>query len=116
MAALLAKNDCLRSQSREFAQRNSCRSSGVHSLDVRLEVPTVSLGGYPLSLTVDLVNLLESDVGLVDQAVYLIDPTRSVTTTGSVTHVPLKANPNFGNTLIRDSSGRFLRVGLRVNW
>ncbi len=116
MAALLANNDCLRSQSREFAQRNSCRTPGVHSLDVRLEVPTVSLGGYPLSLTVDLVNLLESDVGLVDQAVYLIDPTRPVTTTGSVTHVPLKANPNFGNTLIRDSSGRFLRVGLRVNW
>jgi hypothetical protein len=52
----------------------------------------------------------------VDQAVYLIDPARTLTTTGSVTHVPLKANPNFGNTLIRDSSGRFLRVGLRVNW
>jgi hypothetical protein len=116
MAAVMAKNSCLRSQAGQFAQRNSCRSPGVHSLDLRLEVPTVSLGGYPLNLTVDLVNLLESDVGLVDQALYLVDPTRTTTTVGSVTHVPLKANPNFGNVLIRDSSGRFLRVGLRVNW
>jgi hypothetical protein len=88
----------------------------VKSLDLRLEVPTVNVGGYPLSLTVDLLNLLESDVGLVDQALYLIDPSRATTTAGAVTTVPLKANPNFGQILIRNSSGRFLRVGLRVNW
>jgi hypothetical protein len=116
MAAVMAKNSCLRSQVGQFAQRNACRSPGVSSLDLRLDVPTVNLGGYPLSLTVDLINLLESDVGLVDQALYLVDPTRALTTVGSVTHVPLKANPNFGNVLIRDSSGRYLRVGLRVNW
>jgi outer membrane receptor protein involved in Fe transport len=116
MAAVLAKNTCLRSQAGRFVQRNSCRTAGVNSLDLRLEVPTINVGGYPLSLTVDIVNLLESDVGLVDQALYLIDPSRATTTVGSVTHVPLKANPNFGNTLIRDSSGRFLRLGLRVNW
>jgi outer membrane receptor protein involved in Fe transport len=116
MAAVMAKNSCLRSQVGQFAQRNACRSPGISSLDLRLDVPTVNLGGYPLSLTVDLINLLESDVGLVDQALYLVDPTRATTTVGSVTHVPLKANPNFGNVLIRDSSERYLRVGLRVNW
>lgn len=116
MAAVIARNSCLQAQVGHFADRNSCRTSGVHSLDLRLEVPTVSVGGYPLDLTVDVVNLMESDVGLVDQALYLVDATRTTTTTGTVTHVPLKANPNFGNVLIRDSSGRYLRVGLRVNW
>lgn len=116
MVKVLDANSCLKSQVGQFAVRNSCRAPGVHSLDLRLEVPTVTLGGYPLTLTVDALNLLESDVGLVDQALYLVDPTRATTTAGSVTHVPLVANPNFGKVLIRDSSGRFLRVGLRVNW
>ena len=116
MATVIAKNSCLRSQVRQFAQRNSCRTAGMKSLDLRLEVPTVNVGGYPLSLTVDVLNLLESDVGLVDQALYLIDPARSTTTAGAVTTVPLKANPNFGQMLMRSSSGKFLRVGLRVNW
>ncbi|HKV70943.1 MAG TPA: TonB-dependent receptor [Gemmatimonadales bacterium] len=116
MAAVIGKNACLRSQVGQFAQRNSCRTAGVSALDLRLEVPTVNVGGYPLSLTVDLLNLLESDVGLVDQALYLVDPSRSTTAAGAVTRVPLKANPNFGQMLIRSSSGRFLRVGLRVNW
>ena len=116
MASLIGKWSCLRSQVGQFAERNACRSAGVHSLDLRIEVPVVRLGGYPLSLDVDAINLLESDVGLVDNALYLVDPAKTATTTGSVTHVPLVVNPDFGNVLVRDSSGRFLRVGLRVNW
>ena len=116
MASLISKWSCLRQSAGQFAARNSCRASGVSSLDLRLEVPTVTIGGYPLDLVVDAVNLLESDVGLVDNALYLVDPAKAPTTVGSVTHVPLVVNPNFGNVLVRDSSGRFLRVGLRVNW
>ncbi|HYK09543.1 MAG TPA: TonB-dependent receptor [Gemmatimonadales bacterium] len=116
MATLLGQWPCLRTQVGQFATRNSCRASGVHSLDVRLEVPAIMVSGYPLAVTVEAVNLLESDVGVIDQAVYLVDPARALTTTGTVTHVPLVANPNFGNLLMRTSSGRFLRLGLRVNW
>jgi len=116
MAAVMSKWNCLRSQVGQFAQRNACRASGVNSLDLRLEVPVVKVAGYPLNVVVDAVNLLESDVGLIDNALYLVDPSKPLTTAGGVTHVPLVVNPNFGNVLIRDSSGRFLRVGLRVNW
>lgn len=116
MRALLGQWPCVSSQAGRFVARNSCRASGIASLDARLEVPVVSVGGYPIAVELDLVNLLESDVGLVDQALYLVDPSRAVTTSGGVTRVPLIANPDFGKTLIHTSPGRFLRLGARVNW
>src|SRR5207302_6456820 len=118
MSALLGRWSCLRGQVGRFADRNSCRAPGVHALDLRLEVPLVRLGGYPFSLVLDGVNVVESDEGLRDRALVLVDPSRATTTTGGtgLTTVPLLANPNFGNALVHRSDGRFWRLGLRVNW
>jgi hypothetical protein len=112
---LLDAWDCLRTQVGEFAARNSCREPGSHRLDLRLTMTTFRLGGTPVYLVFDGLNLVESDVGLRDHALYLIDRTGSLTTSpGGVTTVPLIANPAFGNVLARRTPGRALRVGLRI--
>ena len=74
------------------------------------------LGATPVHIVLDGLNLVESDVGLRDHALYLVDRTGTVTTnpgTG-VTTVPLIANPAFGNVLARRTTGLVLRLGVRV--
>lgn len=117
IADLLARHDCLRGQGGGFAERNSCRGPAIHSLDLRLSLGLVRLGGYPAELVVDGFNLIESDVAEPDRALYLIDAAGALVDdgTGRVT-VPLVANPNFGEPLARRSTGRALRVGLRINY
>lgn len=116
MAALLAQNQCLKSQSGQFADRNSCREGGSHALDLSLTVglPVRSLGGR-LELLVDLFNLAATTTGVVDRAVLLVDPAGTLTTDalGNVT-LPLLANPHFGKLLSRRTEPRMLRLGLRV--
>jgi len=115
---LFAEWDCLSPQVGQFAKRNSCRSAGVHTLDVRLAAVPFRLGGAPVELIVDGLNLLDSDVGDVDRALYLVDPSRALSqdpATGAVT-VPLIVNPNFGERVARRTTGRRLRVGIRVNY
>ncbi|MGH7674384.1 MAG: hypothetical protein ACREMV_03850, partial [Gemmatimonadales bacterium] len=116
--ALLAEWDCLRVQVGRFAERNSCREPGVHALDVRLAMTVARPRGSAIDLFADAVNVIESDVGIRDRAVYLVDPTGTITTdpgTGRIT-VPLVANPGFGKLLVRRSNGRFVRVGVRVGY
>ncbi len=118
MQPLLAAWGCLGSQVGQFAVRNSCRASAVHTLDVRLALIPFRVGGAPVELVVDGLNLVDSDVGDVDRALYLVDPSRAVSrdpVTGDVT-VPLIVNPNFGERVARWTTGRRLRVGLRVNY
>jgi carboxypeptidase family protein len=118
MSALLGKWGCLRAQAGRFADRNSCRAPGVHSLDLRLELPLARVAGAPFALVVDAVNIVESDAGVRDHALVLVDPTRSIVTNGTtgVSTIPLVANPDFGAVLVHRSDGRFWRLGLRVNW
>ena len=118
MGAVLGKWECLRPQIGRFAERNSCREPGVKTLDLRLEITPFRFGGYPMALTVDAINVVESDTGIRDAALYLVDPTRATSTNGAtgVTTVPLVANPNFGNVLVHQTAGRFWRIGLRVNY
>ena len=113
---LLDAWDCLRTQVDAFAARNSCREPGSHRLDLRLSMATFRLSGTPVYLVFDGLNLVESDVGVRDHALYLIDRTGAVTTnpTTGVTTVPLIANPAFGDVLARRSPGRALRIGLRI--
>jgi hypothetical protein len=87
-------------------------------MDVRLAAVPFRLGGAPVELIVDGLNLLDSDVGDVDRALYLVDPSRALSqdpATGAVT-VPLIVNPNFGERVARRTTGRRLRVGIRVNY
>ena len=113
---VFAEWDCLSTQVGAFATRNSCREPGSHRLDLRLAVTPFSIGSTPVHIILDGLNLVESDVGLRDHALYLVDRTGTVTTnpgTG-VTTVPLIVNPAFGNVLARRTTGLVLRLGVRL--
>jgi hypothetical protein len=108
---------CLQDQVGRFVDRNSCRGPGIKRLDLRVVLGPFRLG-YPVELVVDGLNLLDAEYADVDRALYLVDPTGTLTTdpaTGLVT-VPLVANPDFGKAIRRYGSGRALRFGIRVNY
>jgi hypothetical protein len=113
---LFAAWDCLQEQNGRFVERNSCRAPSVHTLDLRFAlVPTSK---YPVTLVIDALNLIDSDIADRDRALYLIDPNGSLTvdpTSGDVA-VPLVANPNFGEPVVRRTTGRKVRIGVRVNY
>jgi hypothetical protein len=115
---LLSANSCLSGQVGEFAARNSCREKAAHALDLRLalRLPVQVLGGA-LQLTIDGFNLVATETGIVDRAVYLVDPSQPLTTnpSGDVV-VPLIANPRFGSLLSRRGEPRILRFGLKVDY
>ena len=115
-AAVLGKWSCLRGQISQFAARNSCRGPDVTSLDARLAVRLFSLGSAPVELVVDGVNLITTNDGIVDNALFLVDAKQALTTAGSVTTVPLVANPNFGKLLYRWSPAAAVRAGLRFDF
>jgi hypothetical protein len=116
MSALIDSWDCLRTQVDQFVARNSCREPGRHRLDVRLTLQPLRIGGTPVQLVIEGLNLIEPDGGVRDHALYLVDRTGTMTTnpTTGVVSVPLLANPAFGDLLARRSSGRFVRLGVRV--
>lgn len=114
---IVASWDCLRSQAGRFAERNSCRSDGVHSLDGRLSISLSSFGLGPVELRLDAFNVLQSDAGVVDNAFYRIDPAGQLTNNGSGTVLlPLTANPDFGKTRVPLVPARLLRLGIQLKW
>ena len=117
-ADVVGANACLRGQIGSFAGRNSCRRPGVVSLDARLVVRLFTFLGGPTELVLDGLNLLTTDDGVVDRALYLVDPTRALATNGAgtVLTVPLVANPNFGKLLVRRSPSTVVRAGIRVSF
>jgi hypothetical protein len=117
-SAVIDANSCLGSQTGQFAQRNSCRDPAVKSLDLRLAVGLPPANGVQLSLLIDAYNVLESNQGSFDHAVYLVDRTQTLTTNSvtGVTTIPLVANPHFGQLLSSRSPGRWWRLGLEVSF
>jgi hypothetical protein len=111
---LLSDWPCLDGQVGGFAARNSCRGPAVHSLDLRLQVRVGRLGGKDASLVLDAFNLVESEDGVIDDALLLVDPTGSISSSGGTVTVPLMVNPDFGSVLYKTSRGRMLRVGFRI--
>ena len=114
-----AKASCERLNVGGFAGRNSCRQSGVGSLDARLGVP-LPLGSGParLLVTVEAFNLVATATGVVDRAALLVDPAGSFSAnpgTGAV-QIPYLANPRFGTLLRRGGEPRVIRLGLRVEY
>ena len=110
--------DCLRVSAGRFVERNACRTPGVYTLDLRLSFVPFRLGGAPLELVIDALNVIEPDVADIDGALYLVDPNGSLSfdqTAGTVT-IPLVVNPNFAAPVIRRTPGRALRVGVRINY
>jgi hypothetical protein len=113
---LLSDHGCLADQTGHLARRNSCREAANHALDVSTAVglPLRSLGGR-VELTVEVLNLVSTPVGVVDRALVLVDPAGTLTTDpqGNVT-LPLIANPRFGKFLSRRTEPRMVRFGLRL--
>ena len=108
---------CLKSQVGQFASRNSCRGPAVTGVDARLVISLSGLVRAPLSLVVDGFNLVSTNTGVIDRALYLVDPTRALTTSGAgVVTVPLVANPHFGKVLARTTPGATVQAGLRLNF
>jgi hypothetical protein len=116
MDALLAEWDCLRPQVGRFAERNSCRTQAVQSLSVRLAIGLPRVADRRTELVLDALNLVQSDVGIVDRALYLVDRTRTIAQNVQVVSVPLVVNPNFGKLLVRQTGATVWRVGLRMNY
>jgi hypothetical protein len=108
--------ECLGSQVGGFAERNACREPGVHALDARISFDLLRRGGRSASLVVDGLNLLSSDEGEVDRALYLVDPAGALGTANGQVTVPLSANPNFGDPIARFATGRTLRIGFQVSY
>lgn len=116
MQALLAEHDCLGDVVGGFAERNACRGDVVSRLDVRATIALGRMRGAPLALVLDAVDVLATETGPLDGALYLVDRTGTMVTdpgTG-ITTVPLRANPNFGGVLADRSPGPLFRVGLRI--
>jgi hypothetical protein len=116
--ALLAAWGCLGDQLGGFADRNSCRSAGVHSLDARLAFRLGAMGRYSGELILDGLNLLGGRDEYLDTGLYRVDPKGNITrnpATGQVS-VPLVANPDFGKSLGNFQPGRTLRLGFRMSY
>jgi hypothetical protein len=117
-SAVVRSWNCLASQIGRFADRNSCREPGAHSLDLRFGLSVARSEGFSAEVVAEGLNLIEPGVGDIDTALYRIDSTRTISedTTRRVVTVPLIANPDFGERLSRIGSGRTLRVGLQVSF
>ncbi len=108
---------CVGSQVGEFAERNSCRTDGVHSVDLRLSADVLRSNARALKVYVEALNVMQSEFGFVDAALYRVDPTGQITTdTNGRTVFPLMANTEFGEIRRRAALPRLLRVGLQFNW
>jgi hypothetical protein len=107
---------CLLGQAGRFAARNSCRSRGIHRLDVRVRTAPLRFFHLQGQILIDGLNLMDSADGLPDRALYLVDAKQSISTDAAtgVVSIPLIINPGFGRSLVRLTSGRSLRIGLRL--
>jgi Carboxypeptidase regulatory-like domain len=118
MGTLLQDWPCLQQDKGQFSRRNACRGSAIMSLDARFSLSLRKAAGYSASIVLDGLNLLQSDAGIVDSAVYLVDPNANlaISPDGTRTTVPLIANPDFGQLLTRFRPQRQLRLGARVSF
>lgn len=116
LTGLLDDWPCLEDQVDGFAVRNSCRGPAEHTVDVRLHVRLGEVGGRAASFTVDGLNLVEPSGGVIDDALLLVDPAGSVTTSGDgqTVTVPVAVNEGFGSVLYPSSRGRMIRIGVRI--
>ena len=115
MDQLLKGWSCLADQVGRFAERNSCRGPSLNRLDARIAIGLYAFQGMPIELVLDALNILDTDTGVRDNALFLVDGGQSLETTpGGTVIVPLVTNPHFGKALVHYSTGRSLRLGIRM--
>lgn len=117
MQELVARWSCLQGQIGRVTERNACREPAVHALDARVALDLALPGQHSAAFIIDGFNLLSSDAGETDRALYLVDASRSLQrdAAGRVM-LPLVANPNFGNPLARYATGRTIRIGFQLSY
>jgi hypothetical protein len=115
VADLLQRVDCS-TQAGEFAERNSCRMEAVKSLDLRLSAQVTRGRTSALHVVVDALNVLQSETGVVDRALYRVNPAATIVNSDGRVGVPLIPNPQFGELQQRASLPRLLRIGVQFNW
>lgn len=101
-----------------FAVRNSCRMDPAHGLDVglRIGLPMGAMGAR-LMVTVDAFNVISSKQGVVDRALFSVDPAGALVSSGARTvTVPLIANSSFGTLASRRGDPRLIRLGLGIEY
>ncbi len=115
---LVGEWECLEDQIGEFAERNACRAPGIHGLDLRLSVGLLRVGDGVAELVVDALNLVESEQGIRDQALLLVDSQGELVTdeTSASVTVPLRVNPDFGRLILAQTPGRWFRIGFRIRY
>lgn len=114
--SIVDRFDCLSQRAGQFAERNGCRGPDLDALDARLSLD-FSFTGVNARLVIDALNLVASDAGRIDNALYLVDPASPLIVdqnTGNV-QIPLLPNPSFGEVLIHHEPQRLIRIGLRVS-
>ena len=118
VAEALAQASCTGGTTGAFAVRNSCRADMQQALDLSFSVGLpVGTAKNRVVFRVDAFNVVATATGVVDRALVLIDPTKSLTTdpSGNVS-LPLVANSKFGSLLIRRGEPRMVRVGLSLEY
>jgi len=118
VSELVGRWDCLRRSSGRLAERNSCRADATMTVDARVQVRLIGNGTGFLAATAELIDMLETDFSPPDAALYRIDPAGSLVHNAAqrTVSVPLLANPDFGEPLLRARSGRAVRLGLALTW
>jgi len=98
-------------------ERNTCRTPGIHNLNLRLGLDLAVRDTWRLSLNVDALNVLDDGPYLPDPAVFVVDGSGQLppVTNGRLA-LPLQVNPDFGEPLVRLSPGRSLRIGLGLRY
>ena len=97
--------------------RNTCRTAGIHDLNLRLGMDVATGAGWSVRLNVDALNLMDSGVEIPDPAVFVVDGSGSLpAVSGGRLDLPVRVNPNFGEPLARLSPGRSLRIGIGVRY
>ena len=107
LAGLSGDWGCLDQSAGTVLGRNTCRGPGIQELDVGLSVDLP--GSRGLSARVDVLNVLASDWGLRDRALYRADPALPGTDAFIV-------NPSFGEILVPLTAPSMVRVQLRYGF
>jgi hypothetical protein len=116
MGDLIDRWDCLRQNVGGWTLRNACRAENVQTLDARVALGLGFAGGRRAQLVLEGTGLIGAGGSPVDAALYRIAAGAPLVEADGVIRLPLVANPNFGEPILRRSTGRALRIGVQLQF